>query len=695
MGIRRSGNLFLLSILWLVFLVDLSFGGIKGQEKGIGREQSLLATFLEGKRKIEDKFNQEKQRLMQEMADISSKIKVEEERKALLQTRSMAMRAAIFAIKRLQDIFTYLLFPFGGLFSQLLFGEYLLNIIFPITLINIIIFLIFWEKELLKKRKWLIIGSLVAIFILFSLPVLAQDTSQVKEIMEEPISIENKLDLVNRLMEMNDVERAIFKLEEGKRKGKGKIHIKKLGLSNPNLHPWEEVDTNRPEYAYTLGCLYIEKGEFTKAILRFGEVLDYDFSRYSPAYLDLLVSLVKFFVDQGEVHRTKQALEKALPLMQNSESFIQMAEFLYKKQWTDQAVKVLQAARNQAKDPQELLQIAAFALANNLEELASDTIQGAIGLAYKHTQLLQIAKFSLDKGRRGDAIAAIEKATSSEDASALLDIAQFAAQNKLYNKAYPPLERIVEKFGLGFASEIKVLPPMELTVTNDLPTPDGVSLPVYLGILYQKLKRFKDAETAYERAALNELDNIILAGGDKEEINANLNTFFYLWQLWTYQGEKDKGSKLAPLYGLLELKYLDKLKKEYEESLSKLEEENQKLSMSYQKKSADTNELQKEVRRVQLEIGLYSLRLLAIFSLIVILAIWAITRSWKEAKGTEQFKTFVFFAKLTEIYGWISCFTVVGILTGLIFVLFGQLMKIIHSQIPGERTLLDTIRTEG
>ena len=180
-----------------------------------------------------------------------------------------------------------------------------------------------------------------------------------------------------------------------------------------------------------------------------------------------------------------------------------------------------------------------------------------------------------------------------------------------------------------------------------------------------------------------------MAGADKKEINANLNTFFYLRQLWDSKGEKDKVSKLDPIYGLLEKKYLDKYKKKHEESLSKLKEYNQELTTIYQETSADIRKSQKENRRFQLAISLYSLRLLAIFALLIILTVWAIKRSWEEAKGLEQFKTFVFIAKLTELYGWISCLTIIGVPIGLIFILFGQLMKIIHSQIPVERLFLD------
>ena len=289
----------------------------------------------------------------------------------------------------------------------------------------------------------------------------------------------------------------------------------------------------------------------------------------------------------------------------------------------------------------------------------------------------------------GDAVAVLEKATSLEDASALLDIAQFAVQNKLYNKASPPLERIIEKFGIEYASKIKVFPSKQLGMSNDVPTPDGVSLTVYLGILYQKLQRVKDAEMAYEMEVLHDLDNIILAGADKKEINANLNTFFYLRQLWDSKGEKDKVSKLDPIYSLLEQKYLDKYKNEHEESLSKLKESNQELATIYQETRVDISELQKEASKYKLKNVLYSLRLLAILSLLVILAVWAIKGSCKEAKSLKQFKTFVFMAKLTENYGWISCLTIIGIPIGLIFILFGQLMKIFHSQIPIERLSLD------
>lgn len=681
----------LLLIVWCVFSTELSFGERKEQEKGLEQKQAYQKTFLEKKEQIEAEFNQEKQQLIQEETDLTSKIKVEEERRASLQERLIGMKTALFVIKRigLAGFFTYF-FSFLGLLSQWLFSEYLLNILFPIILINILLFLLFWKKEFFQERRWLIIASLATILILFSLPVFGQNVPQSKG----SSHIEYKLDKINILMKMDDVERAIFKLEEGKRKGRNKFNIiiiKSFSISRPYLQPWSLVGTSGPEYDYTLGCLYIEKGDFAKAISHFKNVLNYDFRRYSlgPAYLDLFVSLVKFFVDQDNVAYTEQAIEKAMPFMKNSETFIQVAQFLNKKQWTSLSLKVLQEARNQANNPAELLQICTFALKNNFEELASSAIHRATELSRKHTQFLQIAKYSLDNGRMGDAIAVLEKATSSEDASALLDIAQFAVQNNLYNKAFPPLERIIEKFGIEYASKIKVSPSDQLGVSNDVPTPDGVSLTVYLGILYQKLQRIKDAEMAYEMEVLHELDNIILAGADKKEINANLNTFFYLRQLWDSKGEKDKVSKLEPIYGLLEQKYLDKYKKEHEESLSKLKEYNQELTTIYQETSADIRESQKENRRFQLEIGLYSLRLLAIFALLVILSVWAIKRSWNEAKDLEQFKTFVFIAKLAEIYGWISCLTIIGIPIGLIFILFGQLMKIIHSQIPVERLCLD------
>lgn len=325
----------LLLIFWCVLWAELSFGELKEQNKGLEQKQAYQTTFLEKKEQIEAEFNQEKQQLKQEETDLTSKIKVEEERRESLQTSLIGMKTALFAIKRigLTGFFTYF-FSFSGLLSQWLFGEYLLNILFPIISHHAdkyTAFSYFLEKRVFPREK--MVDNCV-----FSLPVFGQGIPQSTESMNGSNHIEYKLDKVNILMKMDDVERAIFKLEEGKRKGRSTINIKRINISKPYLHPWKEVETSRPEYAYTLGCLYIEKGDFTKAISHFKNVLNYDFRRYNPsldlcpAYLDLFVSLVKFFVDQGDADYTEQAIEKVTPCMKDSETFIQVAQFLYKKQ---------------------------------------------------------------------------------------------------------------------------------------------------------------------------------------------------------------------------------------------------------------------------------------------------------------------------------------------------------------------------
>jgi len=568
--------------IYVILLLGIGVSGnleAKPTEPKNTRGKIEEETFLEKRDAIIKDFEAEKKKLVKERTKLTTKI---ENRKSFPQLVSelAVLKVTLFSIKRFQGI------------------ETLLMIFFPITLMVSFLYIFFREREYFQKRKKLIISFFIIIIILFSLPAFAAEKDG-EEFNFKRLSIEKKLDLVTKLMHMEDIDRAIFLLDK---KMERKMKVKEIKVTKPYLRPWQIIDIEKPEYHYTLGCLYVEKGRKSDSIYQFKKAYQFDPKTYrgqnQKKYQEMLVGIARFFMEEGDLSEASNVLkEKAFPLMTEAKSLLDLAEFLYESMH-DSALKALERAQEVAKKPEELFQIAEFYIKKGIKDKASSVLKKAIawtkdrGLLFKITSLaieekmtdaedmaieklekitwslddvLKLADFLFEKKREERATNIIKdtikytinraKIYSEKEFELLLKIANFCMEKKKYPLTISALERILL---LNLGKHKKVDSPKILPASKNLLAPEEkITLPIYLGIFYQIKERLSDAMSGYEMAAGFDLDNVINKGGF--EIKGNLNSFFYLKQLWEIKGLTENIEKLKPFYAFLKEDYLKRL----------------------------------------------------------------------------------------------------------------------------------------
>jgi len=620
-------------------------------------------------------------------------------------------QTARFFIYRILDFLTYPFFPvlsflplLGGIFAS----HFLLMIFFPIFLINIFLYLLIREKDLFKRRKKLIIALFLIILLFFYLPVVSGKDQSGLQKKKESSEIEKKLDTLNALLQMTKIERAIYMLEK---KPSTIINIPEIEVSNVYLKPWRIVNINRPEYYFTLGSLYYETRQKSKAIDELNEIFKFDFRNYIREinkYQKMLISLSKFFIEENMLESASKSINSLVTVSRDVTLLLDFADYQYQKMMYDSAQKVLNRAILVAENYKDLIKLADFLLNKQKFEEASNAIEKAIFSSYELDVLKEIIKYTIQKNMYGQTKKSVERyityarttedflnlaeflieAKMKENASitiraaiersrnieSLIKITRFALNNEMYEHAIFSMKKALKKWRNSWSYLIDS--PHVLYAIKELPTDEKITLPVYLGIIQQKAGFFDGAKLSYETAIILELDEIIDSFAFK--IKGNLNNFFYLKQLWQISEEFENLKKLNPIFSLLQKKYLEDLKKKNDEQIARLEEEIKKLKQNQIDLKSQIGKLRIKNIKEQAKIFTYLLRLFAFLAVVILIIIWMTKKSLQAAREVSIYKFFAFVWKFIETWGWVLIFTVINFLAGIIYILIAQLMQIIQ-----------------
>ena len=180
-----------------------------------------------------------------------------------------------------------------------------------------------------------------------------------------------------------------------------KMKIKDIKVTKPYLHPWQIINIEKPEYHYTLGCLYAEKKRKSDAIYQFKKACQFDLKTYKgknqKKYQEMLISIAKFFIEEGDLSEASNVLkEKAFPIMTEVKSLLELAEFLYEPMH-ESALNASQRAQIVAKKPEELFQIAEFYIRKGIKGEASSVLNKAIAWTRDRELLFKITSLAIEE----------------------------------------------------------------------------------------------------------------------------------------------------------------------------------------------------------------------------------------------------------------------------------------------------------
>jgi hypothetical protein len=407
------------SIIALVFTASLAFA----QEEGPLDVQGYEA-FLAQKEEIQSEYDAKK-------AEIRSQIETLENENALKRDRieSIRSRLAIKAIflKALRLGMGWLSVPF-----------------FYITLILAFLYLFYRKRDLFERYRKFIIVIGTALFVLYTTSLFAAPTD------DHPLKEEmsGKLDMINRLLDASDLDRAIVKIEIAK---KGKVDIGEISVASDRMIPLGLVRVGSLEADYTLGCLYLEAGQsgtaaklFKKILAKknlklkgdaygLGENILWYFTQAKDtegvhlAIMGLsantkeqrsLLDSVKFLIDAGAQDQAENALSTILKRMKQTQDYLQAATFLHGLGRSDESSVMYEKALTAARSSSAFLSLARYAYDNGMTEAASAAMEQAYKKANTSFDYLAYAKYAKEKGveNAGDAYdSAFSKARSCTD----------------------------------------------------------------------------------------------------------------------------------------------------------------------------------------------------------------------------------------------------------------------------------------
>jgi len=669
--------------------------------------------FFASKNEIINSFEEKKEIFLKEKEKNQKNIEKSNRKIKSLNASIASSQTNRFFIDRILDFLAYPFFPvltflplLGGLFAS----HFLLMIFFPIFLINIFLYLLIREKEVFKRRKKLTIALFLIILLFFYLPVVFGEEQGQKNLQEkgQTSEIEQKLDNVNALLQMTEIERAIYMLEK---KPSTIINIPEIAVSNPYLKPWRIVNINKPEYYFTVGSLYYEIRQKSKAVDELNEIFKFDFRYYRREvykYQIMLISLAKFFIEENMLESASKSINSLVTVSRDVALLLDFADYLYQKMMHDSAQKVINRAIAVAENYEDLIKLADFLLNKKKFEEAAHTIEKAIYSAYKLDVLSDLVKFTVEKNMYEQTKKAVERYITyarktedflnlaefligakmkenasrtvkaaiekSRDIDSLIKVSRFALNNEMYEHAISSIKKALEKWRKSWSYIIDS--PNILYISKKLPTDEKITLPVYLGIIQQKAGFFDGAKFSYEVAIIMELDEIIDSFAFK--IRGNLNNFFYMKQLWQIVEEFENLKKLNPIFSLLQEKYLEDLKKKNNEQIEQLKKEIETLKQNQMDLKGQIGKLRVKNIKEQVKFSTHLFRLIAFLTVVILVIIWMVKKSLQSAREVSIYKFFAFVWKFVEVWGWVLVFTVMNFLAGVINILIAQFMQIIQ-----------------
>jgi hypothetical protein len=602
-----------------------------------------------------------------------------------------------------------------------------INIFFPITVINLVLYLFFRESSFFRRHgKWIIVIGLLIIVLFLAAPLFAAEQEKAGDIAQN-------LDRVNSLLELkkSPLDEAIHILQNcsGLRKlGRTKVELPALEARASQLGLPRTVDLSAPlEIHYSLGVLYLEKGRTGEASEEFRSMIQpiSDVPKLRYEQKETLENTLKYFVGLGKNYPLSEAKEFAdamvlfLGAHGRVDELIELARYLHDNKLTVSSREAINKAYEVTGRCSDLLKISTYYLPFNLTE-ARNALLASLDKAKTNEEILQAIQFSKENGAFQDEV--IQKATEimlrksrntqdllnaadyllrmqrtqeaslfisrsmemSAGASQLLEIAHWSLEREIYQPARDAIYKLYKSEDWPSFFDRMDHPPYVPVISKDGKyeiVDERIRLVVFLGILDQALGNVDKARGLYEYAVNLELQEILESLG--YSLSGNLNHFYYLKKSWERAGQEKNLLKLAPLYSYLQDEYLRQLadKKQAELAASRRRVDN--LKQAKEQLIKQLGEVSGEIVRKRARFFLSVLRYVSFFGAVLLILYGCATRAWQYSKDISRHKTFAAFFKYIENIGWVQCFSVILFPIGIINVVVSQLMLILQMNQQG------------
>ena len=481
------------------------------------------------------------------------------------------------------------------------------------------------------------------------------------------------------------------------------------------------------ERAISVAEYYAEFIELAQVFYRNGNVEKsgnaIDQAIFSTSSVSSLIELSKLARDLKFPDKSSEALSRAIDNANTTDELISLSEYAAQIQNSEKAILALQRALKRVKTPQDLLNVAAAAIEGSHADIIAG-VNDRAGSLLDDIARIRLIDLYRKYNHMENAVANFEalllsvNKADSDRQERLLRYADLAIERDMYEQARNAVERLARLAGKQ-RNSISVKPNQSLSVVKNIPEQSSIELQLYYGLLNEKMAFNDKAESSYTSSVKRSLQGILDSYG--YETPENLNNFYLLGRIWKTLGETEKLEVLDLVYTDIEEEILKKIRADYDnkllamqrvkdnEAYRKLDKEKSRLAKYEEsletRRDNDLIDVRQNIdnliarlqslqevlpqkiqeleqyriyaKQARKEIILQNVSIIAssIFLLILLFgsAYWAYS---KYAKHLHASKTFGFISKYIEIMGWVRVLSIIGVVSGFISIVFGQVLQI-------------------
>lgn len=698
-------------------------GSALADEDAITTYQDNRRAFIEKQKEVRDTFSKDSGMLEEKVTNLQDKIAAKEQKLNQMNRSIASFRSDSGKAREIQVYAGNVFFPMvstginaGSMFFDLWsWTKYIIHIGFAICAFNLGLFLLYCHKSMSQRRRVAVIIAMVFFIASITSPLFASDLEDREELI-------TKLELVGKVLSQSDHERFIAILEA---RPTARIRLPSLASGDNHFSVFREVTTDSPEYWYSLAALYTHEGmkgrtlETTKTMIErvrwsgseqhqkmildcIGYLLQEQQTELVTDAIESLTSkigsptvllkLATLLEENGMRGSAEKVLGQAINRARSVNELVELSTFLLKKGELEKGNRALDRAWQKVGSIKELLQVLEAAMEADRDELVTKIAEEVDGAASMLQERLQVVDLFLKNNRKEEATTVFSKMIddvklqSRKKKDHLLFLIDASLERSLMHQATNATDLL---FMLVSSEAHAMTFPMpagkRLDSAQGIPDIHKIMLPQFYGLLNEEQGIYDEAEVAYIQDVMWSLQSILDSYG--YTFPGTMNSFYLLGRTWVRENRGDLLKRLDSVYTIIEAQFIAEQKQTEERQLSTMRREIETLENRFEELNSNSEQAVRELTQAKRQATLQTLSTTASVLFILGVLIGCFYVAYTYSLTLEICRTFGFVIKLVEALGWVKVMSVLGLVSGLISILFSQFLQLIQQNQENTRKI--------
>jgi hypothetical protein len=624
-------------------------------------------------------------------------------------------KQSIRTFSRIQGMVSSLLFPLLSAYSITISfftageGSKILLLFVCITVLNSFIYLFRRRSSFFKRYKILLIVAVILLVVSIALPVFADDKTDRERVIDTLQSVE-------KILSQSTHERYIAILEE---KAYPQIEIPPLQSGDPlfEIIPTVKIDT--PEYWFTLAALYTHEGRNGKALDVVKKIAKASRLSVTEEHRKIIVNSIKYLIQEQQTQIASEIIDSLDITAMDTQSLLDLGIFLKEKQMQTSASKTLRYAISRANTVKESIKLFQFFISQNEIDKSDEALKKALdfvrtiddllllgdsAIAANRYEIIEKMMTKVDKitddyrekmkivdmflkhDRKEEATILFSKILKEDmsrtrsNVKRLLFLIDAALSRDFLPQACAATEHLIMILGglrQNQAKSFEIRLETKIKSAENIPNKDQILLPHFYGLINEEQGIYDNAEKVYIHSVIESLSIILDSHGYK--FPESLNDFFLLGRVWAKENRGDLIRKLDPVYSIIEKQYINQQSTENKKQIERIQKELHKLQEINNELDLQASKKKEDVSKLRRKLLFQGISTVASTIFIILAIIGCIIISWQYCVNLSRRKSFGFATKFIESAGWLQAMSLIGIISGFVFVIVGQFFQFFQS----------------